>query len=147
MARLDGILGFFLNVVSGVNLPRCLFPLTGSSPALPFPCGVVPPCVDDPTFEFSGFGCDSEIFAGCLNVIEPTVLEACALSCQTCPICEEPDAISGFDVILQFAELEPGSLSVFIKTEEALASVRGVIGCFSAGGILDRTVITRHGAV
>lgn len=106
-------------------------PQTPSPPILPpFPCGAVPPCANDPTFTVGSLTCD-EITS---NLCGTNVFASpCGLSCLTCPICEDPDPIPGFEAILQFAEVEPGNLIIYIDLTQDLVSLEGVIGCLSAG--------------
>lgn len=117
MATKSLVLAFFVALAFG-------------SAAAQFPCDPVGPCVDDPTFLIFGvFPCNASPFDPCTA---PDSAVACALTCFTCAICEEPDEIVGFDIILQSSMVSPGVLSVFIDSQATVAGVQGVLSCVSA---------------
>ena len=102
----------------------------GSAAAQQFPCVEITPCIDDPTFLIFGiFPCNASPFDPCTA---PDSAAACGLTCFTCPICEDPDPVPGFDIVLQSAMVAPGVLSVFIDGGVTVAGVQGVLSCISA---------------
>ena len=95
-----------------------------------FPCEPVGPCVDDPTFLIFGiFPCAAAPLDPCTS---PDSAVACALTCFTCPICEDPDPVPGFDIVIQSAVVTDGVLSVFIDSQATVAGVQGILSCISA---------------
>ena len=98
--------------------------------AAQFSCFPVDPCFDDPTFLFLGFfPCGSTIFDLCAEV---SGLNACGESCLSCPICEDPDPIDGIDIIVQYAEVAPGVLSVYVDAKVDIGAFQGVLSCISS---------------
>ena len=108
-----------------------LVALSIGSATAQFPCVPAGPCVDDPTFLIFGiFPCAAAPLDPCTA---PDSAAACALTCFTCAICEDPDPVPGFPCVVQSVEVAPGVLSTFIDCQETVAGVQAVLSCLSGG--------------
>lgn len=91
------------------------------------------PSHSDPTFLALGaFPCTFTDFPICG---EDGVIEACGLSCLSCPICEDPDPVDGVEVIFQTAGQVGGgdNIIIYIDSSEAIAGVQASVACLSDG--------------
>lgn len=57
---------------------------------------------------------------------------ACALTCATCLVCEDPEPIDGFEVVFQYG-LIGESLAVYLDSTAIVAGVQADVFC-SVGG-------------
>lgn len=96
-----------------------------------FPCTPVGPCEDDPTFLIFGtFPCDMAPFDPCGDA---QASSACALTCLTCEICEDPVPIMGVDVIFQYEIVDGENLVIFIDNLVPVSGIEAGVFCESNG--------------
>lgn len=100
----------------------------------PFPCGNVPACEDDPTFElFFSVTC-STLGSTICNFLDGSI--ACGNTCRTCPICSEPEPIAGIDAVVQSRILPVSGdpvLSVYAAVEKEIAGFQATVMCLADG--------------
>lgn len=110
----------------------------------PFPCGDVPACEDDPTFElFFSLSC-STLGTTICSFFEGSI--ACGSTCHTCPICSEPEPIAGIDAVVQSGILPVSGdpvLSVYAAVEKEIAGFQATVMCSSDGMHFDADFVLK----
>ena len=116
---------------SAAALALCALCAFSVASAQPFPCEPVDPCEDDPSFLIFG------LFPCTASPIDPCTLSdgvaACAQTCASCAICEEPEIFVPLGATLQFAEIAPGVLSAFVNSAITIAGYQAQVVCEVGG--------------
>ena len=94
--------------------------------AAQFPCDEVADCTDDPDFLLFGiFPCSSVAPDPCTF---PDGAAACALTCLTCQICQDPEPVTGFNAIVQY-KLVGETLIIYMDSDTVVSGLQARLGC------------------